>query len=287
VGLPKNQPNFRKELIIPEPVSSSTLSLIDERKSVELQNGVAEGPKFDFSSSEVLIAENQLRQSVINLKAMLETHTISELNKTSYAELTIGLNQLMPKLYLDYDAFVSAVITTGEEKVTCSRACSHCCSHYVTSVEPYELIFLHDKIRTNSRYPDQIMALHKRVTQFKGLLKGGVEDMAQVEDEDRALYRYYLRGQPCPFLTVGGSCGVYANRPMSCRMFFSLSHPSLCKGKSVISPGNRNFLIELPEDIEANLARAGALFSHLDFPESLFEGLLAVNQELGQFDESV
>ena len=67
-------------------------------------------------------------------------------------------------------------------------------------------------------------------------------------------------------------------------MFFSLSHPSLCKGKAVIDPGNRNFLIELPEDIEADLARAGALFAYYALPESLFEGLLKVNEAFGKFD---
>ena len=66
----------------------------------------------------------------------------------------------------------------------------------------------------------------------------------------------------------------------------SISTPvwAFVRAEAVISPGNRNFLIELPEEIEADLARAGGLFADLDLPESLFEGLLSVNEAFGQFD---
>jgi hypothetical protein len=51
-----------------------------------------------------------------------------------------------------------------------------------------------------------------------------------------------------------------------------------------VDPRNRNFLIELPEDIEADLARAGAALASYGLPEFLFEGLLEANGSFGRFD---
>ncbi|MEO7423585.1 MAG: YkgJ family cysteine cluster protein [Fibrobacteria bacterium] len=238
------------------------------------------GPEFDFASTEVHAAEDLLRIAAGDLKRGLEVALEDFEGGEAYSRLQAALEGLMPELYRRYDAFVSAVLATGPERVACSSGCSHCCSHYVTSVEPYELLFLHARIRGSAAYPDRVIGMHRRAALFSSLRDHRHDD----EAEDRALYRYYLRNQPCPFLAEGGKCGVYASRPISCRMFFSLSHPSLCKGKAVIDPANRNFLIELPEDIEAELARAGALFSGFALPESLFEGLLKVNESFGRFD---
>lgn len=227
-----------------------------------------------------MAAEEALREIAADLKVSLEVLAAGCDGEAGYRILQSGLQARMPDLYRKYDAYVSAVLGTGKEKIACSKGCSHCCSHYVTSVEPYELLFLHGRISGDDRYPSRVIGLHRRATLFNSLRDSSKDD----EAEDRTLYRYYLRGTPCPFLAEGGKCGVYDSRPMSCRMFYSASHPSLCKGKAVITPGNRNFLIELPEDIEADLARAGALFAEYALPESLFEGLLMVNEKFGRFD---
>lgn len=228
----------------------------------------------------MLAAEDGLRAAVGRLKAELELLPEDLEGETGYARLQACLSGTMPEVYRTYDLFVSAVLASGPEKPTCSKGCSHCCSHYVTSVEPYELIHLHGRVRSSPEYPSKVIGLHRRAALF-GTLRDGKEDE---QSEDRALYRYYLRGTTCPFLEAGGKCGVYDSRPISCRMFFSLSHPSLCKGKGVVDPGNRNFLLELPEDIEADLSRAAAPFARLRLPESLFEGLLKVNETFGRFD---
>jgi Fe-S-cluster containining protein len=241
----------------------------------------SEGPVFDFSDPGITKPENDLREAAAELKEALQAAAIPSEGAAAYAALRAALDARMPELYRRYEAYVRAVLATGAEKPACSKGCSHCCSHYVTSVEPYELIFLHGRIREDARYPSRIISMHRRAALFSSLLDA--EDGE--EAEDRALYRYYLRGAPCPFLSEGGGCGVYEARPMSCRMFYSMSHPSLCKGKKVIDPGNRNFLIELPEDIEADLARAGTVFSRYALPESLFEGLLKVNELFGRYDD--
>ncbi len=266
-----------KPEVVSEPLKTGTLG-------PQPQETLSDGPRFNFSDLAVFQKETSLREVIGDLKSMLQVFATNCTEKSGYLALSQQLTRIMPELYRRYDAYVSTVLDTGEEKVACGKGCSHCCSHYVTSVEPYELLFLHTQIRNEVQYPGRLIALHRRVTLFKSLLSPRKSENDQPSDEDKALYRYYLRGQPCPFLCEGGVCSVYENRPMSCRMFYSLSHPSLCKGKSVISAGNRNFLIELPEDIEADLARAGAYFASISLPESLFEGLLEINEHFGQFD---
>ena len=251
--------------------------------AAETQKPHEDGPEFDFESPEVEERADGLREAAAQLKVELEVRLAGKAD-FDYPELLASLDRLMVLVYARYDEYVSALMSTSTLNVTCSKSCSHCCSHYVTSVEPYELLHLHSAIRDDEAYPGRLIAFHRRVSAFRELL--GRESMTGSADlaEDKALYRYFLKDTRCPFLTSEGACGVYASRPMSCRMFFSLSHPSFCRGKSAASPGNRNFIVELPEDIETLLAHAGMLFSRFALPEGLFEGLLKVNEVFGSLD---
>jgi Fe-S-cluster containining protein len=239
-----------------------------------------DGPAFDFGHPEVAARAAELRAAAAGLKAVCDRSGSPPADAEGYRALRSELEAVMPGFYAGYDAYVTAVLRTGESAPACSRGCSHCCSHYVASVEPFELIFLHGRIAGSDAYPSQVIGLHRRASLFHSLRREEDGDLA----EDKALYRYYLRGTPCPFLGPGGACGVYEARPMSCRMFFSLSDPAFCKGRAVVDPRNRNFLIELPEDIEADLARAGAALAAYGLPEFLFEGLLEANGAFGRFD---
>lgn len=246
------------------------------------------GPVLNFTATNVTNAEKTLREVISDFKVQIELLVPKCKNAIEFNQTLEALNRLVPPVFQAYDTFVASVIETSSEKVSCQKSCSHCCSHYVTSVEPFELLYLHAQLKDKNEYAGKIISLHRRISLFKSLLiQSENESYAKNdEEEDKALYRYFLRGQNCPFLKEGGECGVYEHRPMSCRMFYSLSHPALCKGKNVIAPGNRNFLIELPDDIEADLARVSALFSEFNLPVHFFEGLLEINEKFGQFETS-
>lgn len=228
----------------------------------------------------MLAAESPLREAAAALQLALEVSREDRPGEAGYRALREAVDRALPPFHACYEDYVRAVIATGEVPVTCSSGCGHCCSHYVSSVEPFELIRLHGRISGDPAYPSRLVAFHRRAALYHSLLEGGDDEAA----DDRALYRYYLRDQRCPFLSAAGECGVYSDRPMSCRMFFSQSHPSLCRGRLTVSPGNRNFIVELPEDIEATLARTSALLSDLGLSENLFEGLLETNAIFGRFD---
>jgi Fe-S-cluster containining protein len=198
-----------------------------------------------------------------------------------YARLTAILKSRMPPFFAAYDAYVHAALDMEARPVTCSKSCSACCRHFVSSVEPFELAALHLHIRDNADYPDLLFASHRNSVLYEKLAN---EEAPDDEATDRALYRYFLRGKACPFLQKDGACGVYAFRPMSCRMFFAESPARFCAGKAVASPWNRNFQIELPEAAEEALARCSGYLEALDFPEELFPGVLAANALFGPYD---
>jgi len=241
-----------------------------------------EGPAFDFAHPDVVARGEALRAAAAELHPVCDRGARPPLDAEGYRALVSELEAVMPAFYRCYDAYVTEVLRTGSSAPSCSRGCSHCCRHYVASVEPFELIFLHARVALGAEYPSQVMGLHRRASLFHSLRGRFEGELA----EDKALYQYYLRGAPCPFLGSDGACGVYASRPMSCRMFFSLSDPSLCKGRAVVDARNRNFLIELPEEIETELARAANALSAFGLPEFLFDGLLEANSAFGRFESA-
>lgn len=251
-------------------------------------DGEESGPALDFADPDVVAREEDLRSEAASLEAAIEAAVPSGPSEPDggYSAAAAALETRLPLFHARYEAYVRAAIATGTFPVTCRSGCGSCCSHYVSSVEPFELIYLHGRIRKDPAYPSRLVAFHRRASLFQSLLadarRAGHTDE---EADDRALFRYFLRGQPCPFLSASGDCGVYRYRPMTCRMFFSQSHPSLCRGKAAASPGNRNFIVELPDDIEATLARAASLLAHLELPESLFGGLLEANARFGPWDQ--
>ncbi len=240
------------------------------------------GPKFEFKDKKVLLAEEKLRSESLLLKEKINTHSVSSKKEIPFNDILHKIEECLPSLYMAYDEYIAALLATGESPVQCQKGCSHCCSHYVTSVEPFELLFVHAHIRELPEYSGLIFSLHQRASIYHQILQN---EKPTEEAEDIALYRYFLKNQSCPFLQGDGRCGVYAARPFSCRMFYSYSNPKFCSGKSIASPRNKNFIIELPEDIEENIASAGESLRKLSLSENFFSGLLQVNELFGRFDK--
>ena len=191
------------------------------------------------------------------------------------------LDQFLPPLHQAYDRYVAAVLKTEERRITCSSGCSACCRHFVTSVEAFEILAIHLRIRNSPQYSDLLFACHARTSKFEQILQTEGKD---AEAEDRALHRYFLRGVGCPFLGKDETCGIYDIRPMSCRMFFAESPARFCSGKAIVSPWNRNFQVELPDVAEEALARCSEQLAKLDLPVGLFSGVLEANTLFGQYD---
>ena len=226
----------------------------------------------------------RLLTAVAALREALET--LPEPSAKEYpAALTHAVTAPVAALHAAYDAWAASVLITEKRRITCSRGCSACCRHFVSSVEPYELIALDARLKARADYADLVLASHSRAVLYANLTNEELARGATDEEAgDRALYRYFQRGKPCPFLAADGACGVYDVRPMACRMFYAESPPRYCAGKELASPWNRNFQLELPQEVEEALARCARLLDHLEFSEDLFPGVVAVNEAFGRYD---
>lgn len=258
------------------------------------------GPPFDFSAPTVVASSEAIVKAITLLRDALqaanfaalasesladevspsgpESRDTAETNSAYLACIKI-LTAHMPGLYVAYDVYIEAVLGTGEKPVACRPSCPSCCAHYVTSVEPIELLFIDAALRERDDHADRLFDMHERAMAFRK-----VYDISEGDEaEDKALHRYFLLGKACPFLTGGGECGVRSFRPMSCRMFFSYSDPKYCAGRKIVSAANRNFHVGLPDEAEALLAQASSALSGLALSEHLFDGLLQVNEALARY----
>ncbi|HAP00162.1 MAG TPA: hypothetical protein DCQ83_08985 [Fibrobacteres bacterium] len=218
------------------------------------------------------------------LEATLNSLSIGEMNPEAYQALGNALEKPLQHLHGTYDRYVAAALKEDGKNITCKKGCSACCRHYVSSVEPFEILGIHLRIRHAENYPDILFASHDRVTRFDKIFKEEQGKGEASEAKDRSLYRYFVRGLACPFLGKDGECGIYESRPMSCRMFFSETSPRFCAGTSLASPWNRNFQVELPDEAEEALARCSALLAGLEIPAELFAGVLEANALFGKYD---
>ncbi len=242
----------------------------------KVQNSDSQTPDSEFQKT----ALDDFLQAVGGLEKNLRKLPLA-VGQEFYLDLKEVLESGLPPLYEAYDQYLASQLVAGGKNITCKKGCSYCCHHYVTSVEPFEILAIHLRVRHLEQYPDLLFAAHARTSKFEQILKKEGEDG---EAEDRALYRYYLRGIPCPFLEKEGTCGIYEDRPMSCRMFFSESPPRFCEGKQVTSGWNKNFQVELPDEAEEALSRCSELLAHLDLPVGLFAGVLEANALLGKYE---
>ncbi len=222
----------------------------------------------------------RLLEAIAFLRAGLETLPDPQ-DDGYYAALAAVVAARLPSVHAAYDACLAETLESEGRTVTCSRGCAACCRHFVSSVEPFELVALDLFLRNRSDYGDLVVSSYRRARVYDEIVR---EEGDDENAEDRALYRYFLRGHACSFLNPDGTCGVYAWRPMSCRMFYSEASPRFCAGKELASPWNKNFQVELPLEAEEALARCSRLLEHLALPENLFSGLVEVNAAYGRYD---
>ena len=166
-------------------------------------------------------------------------------------------------LYAAYDAFIAHNIQASQLQIVCKFGCTRCCHQAVYGCYAFEIINLYRQLRHRDDYAALHEAFARSADEFHGMLlryiekAGGREDLALVN----TLQHYAALAKPCPLL-AGDNCGVYAQRPVSCRMYYSLTNPILCT--TVVG---RTFHLLPPPEISAALVE---LNQRLVFPYSEF-----------------
>ena len=216
------------------------------------------------------IATSLGRESAIGPDNLLE-----ELTKIK--EFTREYHRLFAE-YLD------AVLPQQPRPIQCRPACGNCCHHYPMSVEPFELVTLYCDLRGRNDLLDIMEACQVRSSLFSKFFEarraeGAVPDQMDLDDyaEDKALHDYFSAWNPCPFSDKKGDCTVYPLRPVSCRMYFSETHPKFCVPEYLQTEKNESFVVYMPDHIEEALCGISEHYEGLSLPESYFGGLLSMN----------
>lgn len=177
-----------------------------------------------------------------------------------------------------YDLYLKAVLPQQEKPIQCRPACGNCCHHYPMSVEPFELISLYTELREREDFISVMEMCQSRSDLFNSLFEDRLETIGSEDDaEDHALHDYFEQWRSCPFSDRKGDCGVYASRPVSCRMYFSQTDPCYCTPEHLQTERNESYIVYLPDNIEQSLVDLSEHYAGLELPESYFGGLLSLN----------
>lgn len=128
------------------------------------------------------------------------------------------LNKQVRSSLLRLDEFVGKWQNLWQGAVSsiyCRKGCSGCCN-----------------LAVHASFPEAIAAITAVTSQQLRALSDYIERLraALPELTDLKSYLHYHRQEigPCPFLDGGGACGIYADRPLSCRALLSTRPAEWC-----------------------------------------------------------
>lgn len=219
----------------------------------------------------LLAAERERLVSVA--KASARDVAITEGNFAAELPAIIRFAKAYEEAFMRYLAATLPQHTSG---ISCKAGCGNCCHHFPMSVEPFELVLFYSEIRKSRSLLTVLENCHARSKAYRELFRMA-ESEGSPDPDDSALVRYFGKGFACPFILSSGRCGVYAFRPVTCRMYFSETPGKFCVPEHLLSDKNRSFIVYLPDELEELIADISAHYADLALPESLYEGILAMN----------
>jgi hypothetical protein len=154
-----------------------------------------------------------------------------------------GLLNMTARCGKDFDRFLSDwhdAYTLAGGRVFCHCGCSGCCSLVVNCSFP-------EALRAATALSD---AQRERLQRYIQVISTLAHDAATLPEWLRA---HRTQSGGCPFLTVAGTCGIYAERPASCRALLATREPNWCTADfSALSSGEKQaFMASLDRSIVA------------------------------------
>jgi len=210
-------------------------------------------------------------------QTLLESVSSAESWSDFFVQSLSSVSLQLESIHRLYDEYQQEVIRTTKEPVFCKNQCSACCCHYPMSVEAGELVHLYLHIRKRPDFAEILERCHERSEMFHSLLKKFNHENNLESQEESALQSYFDQQLPCPFLDVQQNCSVYQFRPITCRMYLSHSDPKFCGPADILTDRNKNFMVYLDDRTEEFFSEVNHLLAFLELPDSLFEGILALN----------
>ncbi len=238
--------------------------------------------------------EYQLNSCLKTLLKVLNSEF--EMQKLEYNQLNSVYSKtksLTQEYYRLFDLYSDEVIRQQDSPICCGAECSNCCNHYPMTIEPFEMIYFYFSLRKKGLLMDYISSSFENHHLYSSI---GTELLNNIdvdslsnteldEYEEKILGQYFSKKQQCAFVNSVGSCGVYSDRPVTCRMYLSLSEQQYCTHKYILTDKNKNFIIYLPDQTEELICQVSDCFSHLEIPNGLFSGLCELNAHEHEFGE--
>jgi Fe-S-cluster containining protein len=233
----------------------------------------------------------ELKRAESQLREFLENWLLDLASQKFASKLIISSQNIQnTKTYHQlYQAYLVEAVSDYASQIKCTSGCGNCCQHYPLSIEPFELVRIYQSIRQRPDFAEIIEDCYKRTRVYfklraKYLSEPDTLANGELEAcEEEILHQYFFKNLKCP-LDRNGDCSEYSNRPSTCRMYYSLSEPRYCVPEHLLKPENKNFIVYLPDDIEETLSGISAWYEPLQLPESLYEGILRLNELEGIFD---
>jgi len=183
-------------------------------------------PSFKMDGTAGMMLENVL----LRCNGLLKAQAATPLDPAFLVEYRRMLD--------DYDHWQRHMVAMSEYSVRCSSGCTACCNHWVEDVNSFEVMIIADHLKRyhNSKIARIMQQCGEDCDELLHLEDLTSEKIAECGDAfhelpdsvDLLLHVFYQMRRPCPLLSVDGSCMVYEVRPLTCRMYVSVSDPLRC-----------------------------------------------------------
>lgn len=169
--------------------------------------------------------------------------------------------------------------------IRCAPGCANCCRQYPLGIHAFEILHIHRHLADSPDFPHRIKLCrtrHANYVEWQAFAATAYPSPAWDEDDRQALAQEhdFDDGQPCPFLDAHGSCSIHSLRPLTCRMFLSLSDPAYCTSELNTAPEADQVTLPPEEAVTLRLERLDRLLDSWGHDGSLFGSLVRLHDHL-------
>lgn len=164
----------------------------------------------------------------------------------------------------------------------CAKGCDACCRQYPLGIHAFEVLRIYTALAPTPGFPELLEACRKRSEHFTLMQRFvasqyGADGWDAEDLEALAQEHDFDQGHRCPFLGSDGACEIHVIRPLTCRMFFSLSEPRYCSAELNTAPEAAQVTLPPEEAVALRLERLDRALDWWGHDGSLFGSLVALH----------
>jgi Fe-S-cluster containining protein len=188
---------------------------------------------------------SQLTESMVTIANNFhDIKGIDDFGKTGW--LPEEFFTLLHDFYKVYDRYIYHNTIEANIQIICKKTCDRCCCQPVMGLYAFEIVNMYRQLRPRDDYKDIHNLFVKQASDFQQAVARYVESGTEaISSGHPAIIQAHNdlaeAAHPCPLL-CDGMCKIYEHRPVTCRMYHSLTDPALCT-----SADGKTFAVEPPQ----------------------------------------